>query len=113
MKKNPYYFPDNDSDNCPLFQFQYIDIDKNTLEIYEGNENRRQLTASNGTFRLHCSFDLFSSDYTDHTYTGTYTVERINEDGYPVLLFQSDSRDFEMVYTGTVLDHENFFLWTD
>lgn len=63
--------------------------------------------------RLHCSFDLFSSDYTDHTYTGTYTVERINEDGYPVLLFQSDSRDFEMVYTGTVLDHENFFLWTD
>ena len=43
---HPYYFPDNDSDNCPLFQFQYLDIDKNTLEIYEGNENRRQLTAS-------------------------------------------------------------------
>lgn len=66
-----------------------------------------------GTFCLHCSFDLFSPNSTEHTYTGTYMVDRINEDGYPVLLFHSDTHDFEMIYTGKILDHENFFLWTD
>ena len=43
---NPYYYPDNDTNNCPLFQFQYLDIDKSTLEIYEGNEYSKQLTAT-------------------------------------------------------------------
>lgn len=63
-----------------------------------------------GTFRIYCHFDLFSPNSTEHTYTGTYTVDRINEDGYPVLLFRTDDREFEMTYDGRSLYHENFFF---
>lgn len=66
-----------------------------------------------GTFRLHCSFDLFSQAFGDHTYSGSYTVDRINDNGYPVLSFDSDKQDFEMVFNGSTLEHDNFFIWID
>ena len=66
-----------------------------------------------GTFDLHCNFDLFSSKYTEHNYSGTYKINKINEDGYPVFSFHSKDRDFEMIFTGKTLEHENFFIFID
>ena len=66
-----------------------------------------------GTFRIYCNFDLFSPNSTEHTYTGTYTVDRINEDGHPVMLFLTDDREFEMIYDGRFLYHENFFFFIE
>ena len=64
-----------------------------------------------GTFRMSCLFDLFSPDSSPHSYSGTYTVDRINDDGYPVLVFDAGDRVFEMVYYGDRLSHENFVFW--
>ena len=64
-----------------------------------------------GTFRMSCHFDLFSPDSSPHSYSGTYTVDRINDDGYPVLVFDAGDRVFEMVYYGDRLSHENFVFW--
>ena len=67
-----------------------------------------------GTFRLYCLFDLFSEeDCTEHTYTGTFAIDRFNENGDAVLLFMSSAMDFEMVWNGKTLDHENFFIWVN
>jgi hypothetical protein len=69
-----------------------------------------------GTFRLHCIFPLFSqndpedSDY-EYTYTGTWSIDRINEEGNAVLAFQCSVTDFEMTWDGSTLRHEDFFLY--
>ncbi len=69
-----------------------------------------------GTFRLHCIFPLFSqndpedSDY-EYTYTGTWSIDRINEEGNAVLAFQCSVTDFEMTWDGSTLRHEDFFVY--
>lgn len=68
-----------------------------------------------GTFRLSCIFPIFSQndpmdqDY-HYTYTGTYTVDRIDADGHAVLLFKCDAAEFEMTWDGRSLWHEDFYV---
>ena len=64
------------------------------------------------TFSIVSSFDLFSDEEGDeYSYAGTYMVEGENDDGNPVLLFQCDQGDFELVWDGEELGNDTFFAW--
>ena len=64
------------------------------------------------TFSIQSSFDLFSDeDGDEYSYTGTYKINRIDDDGNPVLLLHCDEGDYEFVWNGEQLLHDPIFAW--
>lgn len=64
------------------------------------------------TFSIQSSFDLFSDeDGDEYDYSGTYRVDRVNDNGNPVLLLHCDKGDFELEWDGEQLSNETFFAW--
>ena len=69
-----------------------------------------------GTFRLHCVFELFDmgepeDENYEYTYTGTYTVDRLDDNGNPVLAMSCDVTDFEITWDGEGFQGDNFSVF--
>ena len=66
----------------------------------------------NLTFSIQSAFDLFSanSGY-DYSYAGTYRVDRVNDDGDPVILLHCDEGDYEFIWDGEEFINGSIFAW--